>query len=135
MNMTWTWKEISQFILARELCSKNNIPFQYKMNNTERYCAAFLNPIYRTVEKVIKKLSQRMLIAVVTLVIAIFVLCVFYDFPALVILKIFPYQILRFLFFLYIELIFFCMGCRALGRFNNPFLLTLWNAEKTNKIS
>lgn len=44
--------------------------------------------------------------------------------------KLFPSKAVRFLFFIYIEVNFLGMGCRAIGRFNNQALTELWKDGK-----
>jgi hypothetical protein len=74
-----------------------------------------------------KHIRQPLAICLFTILATLFAALVFYNIPLFVILgKFFPSKMVRCLFFLYVELNFFAMGCRAFGRFNNKALIELW---------
>lgn len=133
MRIKWTWKEGFQFALAREFLLRDGGLSFYEMSAAEKFGSFFLKPIYKMLGQVSKYIRKPLAVCIFTLFAAFLSLLVFYNFPALLILgKLLPYQTVRYLFFLYIESTFFCIGCRALGRFNNKILVELW---KRNALS
>jgi|SRR5579862_213317 len=133
MRIKWTWKEGFQFAFAREFILKGGKVFLYEMSVVEKFGSFFLQPIYKILGQVSKYIRKPLAVCIFTLFAAFLSLLVFYNFPALLILgKLLPYQTVRYLLFLYTECIFFCIGCRALGRFNNKTLVDLW---KRNELS
>ncbi len=125
------WKEGFQFALARGFRTKEGLPASYPMSIGEKFGSIFLTPLYKTFEQISKYIRKPIAISLFTLIAALLAVVVFYNFPAFVILgKLFPYQTVRFILFLYIESILLCIGCRALGRFNNSVLIELWREDK-----
>lgn len=123
----WSWKEGVRFALAGELLSEEGIASVYKMSATERLGSQILKPLYRMIDFASKHIRQPFAICLFTILASLFAALVFYNIPAFIILgKLFPSKIVRCLLFLYVELNFFAMGCRAFGRFNNKTLVELW---------
>jgi len=123
----WTWKEGFRFALAGELLSEQD----YKKSSAERFGAFFLRPVYKGIDYMSRHIKKPFAILFFTILAALCAIVVFYKIPALIILgKVFPSRLVRFLFFVYIELIVFGMGCRAIGRFNNQDLIKLWKTGK-----
>lgn len=123
----WSWKEGFRFALAEELISEEDPTSTYKMSAIEKFGSHILSPLFRTIDFISKHIRQPLAICLFTMLAAFFSLLVFYNIPAFVILgKLFPSKVVRCLVFFYVELNFFAMGCRALGRFNNKMLVELW---------
>jgi hypothetical protein len=127
MQVNWTWKESFRFALAGMLLSEED----YKKSSAERFGAFFLRAPYKVIDYVSRHIKKPFAILLFTILAALFAVVVFYKIPALIILgKVFPSRLVRFMFFVYVELIVFGMGCRAIGRFNNRDLIKLWKAGK-----
>lgn len=134
-NIKWAWKEGFQFAFASEFRPRDGGIFFYEMNIAERCGSLFLKPIYKTLKQISRYIRKPLAICAFTIFAAFLSLLVFYDFPVLVILgKMIPYQTVRYLLFLYIECTFFCLGCRALGRFNNKALVDCWKSNELTPI-
>jgi len=136
MKISWTWREALTFALSPKLGSHSASEvqrFSYKMNAAEKYSSLVLKHFYKVIGSVRKKIRQPVAIALFTLGAAILSLLVFYNFPVVLILGKMPYQAMRTLLFLYVEALLFCIGCCALGRFNNPTLIHLWK-KKNNTL-
>lgn len=122
----WSWKEGLRFAFAKEFLLEEGTP-TYKMNIQERIGTQLLRPLYRILELVSKNIRQPLAICFFTFLAALTAIIIFYNIPALVILgKLIPFNLVRFLLFLCVELNLFAIGCRAFGRFNNVTLVNLW---------
>jgi len=133
MQVNWTWKEGVRFALAGELLSEEDA--LYKKSSAERFGAFFLRPLYKVVDYVSRHIKRPIAILLFTILAAFFAVVIFYKIPALIILgKVFPSKAVRFLFFIYVELIVFGMGCHAIGRFNNRDLIKLWKEGKLSPV-
>lgn len=131
--MSWTWLEGLRFALAEEFLLEKGL--SYEMSLAEKWGSAFLRPLYRVIHYVSKHIRRPMAIVLFTMVAALSATIAFYNIPALVILgKIFPSQVFRFLFFLYVEVNLVAMGGCAFGRFNNNELVKLWKNGKLEAI-
>lgn len=131
MRIKWTWKEGFRFALASEFRPKDGGIFFYEMSSAEKFGSLFLKPFYKMLAQVSKYIRKPLAICIFTIFSAFLSLLIFYNFPALVILgKLLPYQAVRHVLFLYIESTFFCIGFRALGRFNNKVLVDLWKRNE-----
>ena len=123
----WSWKEGFRFAFAGELISKEGVASTYKMSPTEKFGSQILKPIYRMIGLLSKHIKKPLTICLFTILAGLFIALVFYNIPVFVILgKLFPSKAVHCLVFLYIELNFFAVGCRAFGRFNNKALIELW---------
>jgi hypothetical protein len=123
----WSWKEGFRFALAEQFIAKEGYTSTYKMSAVEKFGSQFLGPLYKIITLLSKHIRKPLAICLATMLAALFTALVFYNVPAFVILgKLFPSKIVRYVIFLYIELNIFAMGCRAFGRFNNKALIKLW---------
>src|SRR5580700_11479467 len=112
MKIKWTWKEGFRFAFASEFRLKDGSVFFYKMSSAEKLGSFFLKPLYKMLAQISKYIRNPLVICIFTIFAAFLSLLIFYNFPALLILgKLFPYQAVRYLLFLYIESIFLCIGC------------------------
>jgi hypothetical protein len=133
MRIRWSWKEGFRFALARALLSKEGL--SYKMSPAEKIGSLFLKPLYRVIEFVSKHIRRPLAIILFTIAASLLAFVVFYNIPALVILgKIFPSKMARFVFFLYAEANLLAMGFCAFGRFNNSALVALWKNGKLEPV-
>ncbi len=129
MRTQWSWREGFRFALARELLSKEGL--SYKMSPAEQCGSLFLKPLYKTIAFTSKQIRRPLAIILFTAAVSLLTFVVFYNIPALVILgRIFPSKIVRFVFFLYAEANLLAMGTCAFGRFNNRALIALWKSGK-----
>lgn len=97
------------------------------MNPSEKLGLQILKPLYRLIEFISKNIKIPLAICLCTLLAILIIGFVFYSIPVFVIFgKLFPVWLVRFLFFIYVELNLFAMGCMAFGRFNNKALVDLW---------
>jgi|GEM_PF-3594742 hypothetical protein len=123
----WSWKEGLIFVFARKLLPAEEIDLSYGMSFGERLGSQILKPIYYIIEFVSKNIRMPLAICLFTLLAALIIGFTFYNIPAFVIFaKLFPIELVRFVFFIYGELNLFAIGCTAFGRFNNKQLIDLW---------
>jgi hypothetical protein len=132
MTTMGSWAQSVRFALARNFQAKPGSPFiSYEANRIEKISALLLHPLYFLLNFVGKYIKQPIAILLFTVIACLLAIVVFYDFKSLMILgRLFPYQTCRFLLFAYIEIIWFSMGCRALGRFSNKPLIALWKSHQ-----
>src|ERR1700733_1602530 len=113
----WSWKEGFRFAFAGELLSEEGLTSTYRMSIGEKFGTQLIRPLYKMVDLVSKNIREPLAICFITIIAALIAALVFYNIPAFVILgKLFPSNLVRFLLFLYFELNLFGMGCRAFGR-------------------
>ncbi len=130
-KLRWTWKEGFRFALAWELRFKRGQNPSYPMNSIEKWSCWYLKPLYQALDWASKRLRRPMMIVLLTFFTALIVSIAFYNIPAFIFLgKIFPAKLIRLFFFIYIETVILGMGCRALGRFQNTALMSLWEKNE-----
>lgn len=127
MDTHWSWEEGLKFGLAREFLSNEENLVAYQMSPAEKFGALVLKFPYRIIDLVSRHIRKPLAICLFTLLSVLLSTLVFYNILTFALLeKIFLSYVLRFLFFLYVELVIFALGCRAFGRFNNKVLIVLW---------
>jgi hypothetical protein len=127
MKISWGWKEGVRFALADHFLLKDTLPVSYQKNGIEHLGTLCVKPLYKIVSYISTHIRKPTAIVLFTLLAALLSVFVFYNFPIIAILgKLFPYQTVRFLLFVYVEITLLGMGFRAMGRFSNPPLIALW---------
>lgn len=131
----WSWKEGFKFAFAEVFLLDGGTTSAYKMNLGEKFGTKLLTPLYRMIDLVSKNIREPLAICLFTILAALIAALVFYNIPAFVILgKIFPSKLVRFLLFFYCELNLFGMGCRAFSRFNNKVLVDFWKKGRLEAV-
>ena len=126
---SWSWKEGFRFALCWKLESEGeDVPLNNRM---EILGAWMVEPLYKMLDFGSRHLRKPLTVVLATLLTSVILGVAFYNVPAFTILgKIVPVRAIRFLLFLYIESVFFSLGCRAFGRFHNRSLVELWKRGK-----
>lgn len=126
---SWSWKEGFRFALCWKLEAKEG--FTPLNNKMEILGSWIIEPFYKMLDCASRHLKKPLTIVLLTLFSSLIIGIAFYNIPAFKFLgKVVPVKVFRFLIFIYIECIFFGMGCRAFGRFQNRSLVELWKKEK-----
>ncbi len=128
---SWSWKEGVRFALSWNFRTKEEFPNPLPINKMERVGSWIINPLYKILDYVSRRLRRPFTVIFFTCFIGLILGVVFYNIPAFIFLgKIVPTKLLRFSLFIYIELVLLGMGCKAFGRFHNPSLVTSWKKGK-----
>ncbi len=126
----WSWKEGFRFALCWKFQQK--VPHEsLPMHWLEASGYWIVKPIYQILDRVARGLRKPLVIVLFTLSIACFCAIAFYNIPIWLFLgKVFPAKLVRFLTFLYTELLCLGAGIRAFGRFHNASLVKLWKQDR-----
>lgn len=127
----WSWKEGFRFALCWELRAKEDLPSPLPSNKMEQLGSWIIEPLYKVLDLISRYLRKPLTIVVLTLLVSLVVGVVFYNIPAFIFLgKIVLAKAFRFALFVYTELLFLGMGCKAFGRFHNRSLVEFWKKGK-----
>lgn len=130
----WSWKEGLVFAFAKKFLPVEGTE-ALKMNLSEKLGSQLLKPLYRMIEFISKNIRIPLAICLFTLLATLIIGFIFYNIPILFIIgELFPLGLVRFLFFIYVELNLFAMGCMAFGRFNNKALVEHWKRGQLNAV-
>lgn len=130
-RFSWSWKEGVRFALCWKFVRDSDLASLPLQNSFEALGSWIVQPLYKTLDYVSHQLRRPLTVVLFTLFTSLVLGIAFYNIPAFKLLgKIVPVQAIRFSLFVYIELIFFGLGCKAFGRFHNQLLVQLWKKGK-----
>lgn len=129
-RLRWSWKEGFLFALAWTFRFKDE-GLTHPMYKIEGWGTWYLHPLYKMLHWAFLHIRKPFVIILVTFIALIAVAIAFYDIPALIVLeKIFPPKLIRFIFFLYVETVLLSMGWVSFSRFQNLELMRLWKSGR-----